>query len=203
MRANFSEQDLTDYALNELGPHHRMYVESMLAASEECRADVCRTIDMAQLIEEAFEIQTARQEVVCLKPEQRATLVRPHFTVRCAIRDLAAAAGLAACVAFSITQFGKAGAVSPDSGTAVARMAKASTEMKEKVTAKVVQVVQAPEAVDVKATFENLRALVADPSNFLPVSEGMPEPAAICTPPSTGASFIMESAQLNLGDLAK
>ncbi|MEO8353051.1 MAG: hypothetical protein ABI680_15075 [Chthoniobacteraceae bacterium] len=195
MRANFSEQDLTDYALNELDAHERLYVESMLAASEECRADVCKMIDLAQSLEAGFERKVARTEILSLKPEQRANLIRPHFTARYAIRDFAAAIGLAACTAFAITHFGAMDLNRAD--TAVGRMAQVSSDVKEKVSAKVSQVVQSPDTVDVRSAFESLRALVADPSNFLPVSEGMPEPAAICTPPSGSLPLLMmESAQL-------
>ena len=55
MRSEISDQDLTDYALNELGPEERLYVESMLAVSEECRNDVYEMIDMAMLLEKGFE----------------------------------------------------------------------------------------------------------------------------------------------------
>ena len=55
MRGKISDQDLTDYALDELDPHERLYVESMLAVSEECRADVYDLIEYGQMIEEGFE----------------------------------------------------------------------------------------------------------------------------------------------------
>ncbi len=42
MRGKISDQDLTDYALNELQPESGSIVESMLAVSEECRHDIYR-----------------------------------------------------------------------------------------------------------------------------------------------------------------
>ena len=46
MRGKLSEQDLTNYALNEgLDPRERLYVESMLGASEPCRDDVYKMLE--------------------------------------------------------------------------------------------------------------------------------------------------------------
>ena len=43
MRGKISDQDLTNYALNDgLDSRERLYVESMLAVSEECRQDIYR-----------------------------------------------------------------------------------------------------------------------------------------------------------------
>lgn len=190
MRANFSDQDLTDYALDELDPHDRIYIESMLAASEECREDVCRMIDLAQLLETGFEREIGRTRVVSLKPEQRAVLTRPHFQARYALRDIASAIGLAACAAFAITHFSAFD--SQRAATTIDRVANVSAGMKQKVSATVTHVVKSPETAEVKSKFESLRALVADPSNWLPITEGMPDPQQICTPPT----LMMESAQL-------
>ena len=87
MRGKISDQDLTDYALNELEPADRLYLESMLAVSEECRNDVYKVIDLAQLIEDGFEREGGEVQVLCLRPEQRAELTRPHFTARYVLRD--------------------------------------------------------------------------------------------------------------------
>ena len=193
MRGKISDQDLTDYALNELEPADRLYLESMLAVSEECRNDVYNVIDLAQLIEDGFEREGGEVQVLCLRPEQRAELTRPHFTARYVLRDFASAIGLAACVAFALVQFEKFDA--KDQGVTAGRVAQVTSKVSRTVT----QVVQTPDAVDMKAAFENLRAMVSDPSNWLPVTEGMPEPPTICTPPT----FVMESAQLTLGDMGQ
>jgi len=96
MRGNLSEQDLTDYALNELNDVDRLYVESMLAASEECRNDIVATIQMAQCLEQGFERELilAERQDLALRSEQRLDLVRPHFTLRYALRDVASALGI-------------------------------------------------------------------------------------------------------------
>jgi anti-sigma factor RsiW len=196
VRGKFSDQDLTDYALNELEPADRLYLESMLAVSEECRHDVYQMIELAQLIEDGFEREACGGQIPCLKPEQRANLTRPHFTTRYLVRDFASAIGLAACVAFAVTMFGRFDATSPN--TTAGRMATVIPQVSDRVSATVSQVVQSPESVDMKAAFESLRKMVADPNNWLPVSEGMPQPPELCTPPT----FILESAQLNLGDIS-
>ena len=96
MRAKFSDQDLTDYALNELEPADRLYIESLLAVSEECRNDVYETIDLAMMLEEGFEREDAK--VLSLKPDQREALldvrVKSHFFHR-SVAVLAAAAAVA------------------------------------------------------------------------------------------------------------
>ena len=196
MRAKFSDQDLTDYALNELEPADRLYVESMLAVSEECRNDVYKMIELAQSLEDGFERDGRGSEVLCLKPEQRADLTRPHFTGRYVAREIVSLVGLAACVAFAITLLGRFQATGSD--TTSSRVAAVSSQVSSRVSTTVSQVVQSPESVDMKAAFESLRKMVSDPNNWLPVSEGMPQPPELCTPPT----FILESAQLTLGDMA-
>ena len=196
MRGTFSDQDLTDYALNELEPADRLYIESMLAVSEECRNDVYRTIELAQIIERGFEREGWAREELSLRPEQRADLTRPHFTARYLVREAASAIGLAACVAFAVTMFGKFERA--DASSAAGRVAQVSSQVSTKVSATVTQAVQSPESVDMKSAFDALRSMVADPSNWLPLSEGMPKPPELCTPPT----FILESAQLNSSDIA-
>ena len=196
MRAKFSDQDLTDYALNELEAADRLYIESLLAVSEECRNDVYKTIELAQLLEDGFERDGGGKEVLCLKPEQRAHLTRPHFTGRYVAREIASLIALAACVAFAIALLGRFQATGSD--TAPSRVAAVSSQVSSRVSTTVSQVVQSPESVDMKAAFESLRKMVSDPNNWLPVGEGMPQPPELCTPPT----FILESAQLTLGDMA-
>ena len=98
MRGQISDQDLTDYALNELDPVQRLYVESMLAVSEECRNDVYETIDMAMLLEQGFERDGVRINDG-LRPEQRAVLLsvrtRPWQYAQRVAAGLAAAATIA------------------------------------------------------------------------------------------------------------
>jgi anti-sigma factor RsiW len=195
VRAKITDQDLTDYALDELEAPDRLYVESMLAVSEECRNDVYQMIDLAQTIEEGFERETGGGTLLCLKPDQRANLTRPHFTGRRVVRDFAAAIGLAACVAFSLVQAQKFDF--SDKQSKAGRMADVSSQVKRQVTTTMAKATANPEAVDMKAAFENLRLMVSDPTNWLPVMDGMPEPPTICTPPS----FVMEKAQLSISEM--
>lgn len=101
MRGQISDQDLTDYALNELQPEVRLYVESMLAVSEECRNDVYETIEVSQLLEEGFEAQEEQTSAYTLTAEQRQQLL----DVRVAPRWMPIAAGLAAaaCATFAVS----------------------------------------------------------------------------------------------------
>lgn len=189
MRGPLSDQDLTDYALNEMKPEERIYVESMLAASEECRNDICETIEMARLLEQGYEREIVAAEVreLALKPEQRSELVRPHFTVRYMVRDVASALGLAACVAFTITKLDTetfAGA-----RVAAGKVAAASSQAADTMSA----AVQSNDGIDLAKALASLREMAEESSKLIPVSaDGMIEPPTICTPPT----LIMESAQL-------
>jgi anti-sigma factor RsiW len=195
VRAKITDQDLTDYALDELEAPDRLYVESMLAVSEECRNDVYNIIDLAQTLEEGFEREAGGGTVLYLKPDQRANLTRPHFMARRVIRDFATAISLAACVAFAFVQSKKLDLTNPH--TRAGRMADRSTAVSKQVTNTIAKVSVSPDAVDMKAAFENLRAMVSDPTNWLPVGEAMPEPATMCTPPT----FVMEKAQLSMPEM--
>jgi hypothetical protein len=102
VRSQISDQDLTDYALNELDPTQRLYVESMLAVSEECRNDVYEMIDVAMLIEQGFEREEAKLSEA-LRPEQRAALLSPRVQTRQYFQRIAAVLAAAAAVAFAVT----------------------------------------------------------------------------------------------------
>lgn len=153
MRGKLSDQDLTDYALNELGPEERLYVESMLAVSEECREDVYKTIDLGLLIEEAFE----REEgpvMVELTEDQRLKLLDVHLPNRFLRRSVATLAA-AAAVALAF--------VSKDAWlpkSAADRVAKVSTQMKEAVSA--------AEGEDFVNQLASFRKLTEDPAKWLP-----------------------------------
>ena len=97
MSTKLTEQDLTDYALNELDPNERLYVESLLAVSEESRNDIYAMIDLALMIEEGFEREDDKVPMI-LNPEQRGDLLNvrmPNRFVRQAAAVLAAAAAVA------------------------------------------------------------------------------------------------------------
>ncbi len=99
MKVKVSEQDLTDYSLDELGPEERIYVETVLAGSEEAREDVYAMIDMAMMLDAGFEREQI-QEPAVLTVEQRRALMNvrgPNIFLRNSVAALAAAA----CVAFA------------------------------------------------------------------------------------------------------
>jgi anti-sigma factor RsiW len=73
MRGRLTPQDLTDYALNELPPDERLYVESMLGVSEECRNDVYQMLEISEMLKEGME--TNESEVLVLNAEQRAKVL--------------------------------------------------------------------------------------------------------------------------------
>jgi len=99
MTAEISEQDLTDYALNELGPEERIYVETMLGGSEPARENVYRIIDLAMMLDEGFDKQQSREPAVLTLEQRRALMnVRgPNIFLRNSVGVLAAAA----CAAFA------------------------------------------------------------------------------------------------------
>ena len=99
MKAKISEQDLTDYALNELGPEERIYVETMLGADEQAREEVYKIIDLAMMLDEGFEKQQGREPAVLTLEQRRALMnVRgPNVFLWNSVAGLAAAA----CVAFA------------------------------------------------------------------------------------------------------
>ena len=171
MRGRISDQDLTDYALNELQPEERLYVESMLAVSEECRNDVYEMIEMGQLLEEGFEREEGRVPAMLTREQRSRLLAAPHGTTP--FQKAAAVLGLAACTAFAITQPGS-WSVEEHRGT----MANVSTQVSQMVTKAV-----GPEPREFSTSFANLRSFAEDPAKWLP-AEVRSETSTICTPPS-------------------
>jgi anti-sigma factor RsiW len=105
MRGKLSDQDLTDYALNELPPDERLYVESMLAVSEECREDVYRMLDLGEMLKEGLELE--EDPTFTLDESQRNRVLDvPSWTWTGAIRRVAAVAILVAGVSYVVTSPG-------------------------------------------------------------------------------------------------
>jgi anti-sigma factor RsiW len=105
MRGKISDQDLTDYALNELQPEDRLYVESMLGVSESCREDVYRMLDLGEMLKEGLEME--EDPTFALDETQRNRVLDvPVWTWTGVIRRTAAVALLAAGVAFGFTRPG-------------------------------------------------------------------------------------------------
>ena len=181
MRGNLTDQDLTNYALNELDPHQRLYVESMLAVSVECRNDVYEMLEVAQMLEEGFEQETTG--VATLTSEQRARLTRPRRrrAALALINKAAASFALAACVAFAI--------VNPhlwNDNDSARKVAAVSSAVSSKVSEVVTQAV-APVTDDGYdfASYVSLETFTEDSSDWMQAaSDALPQPSEVCTPPS-------------------
>lgn len=171
MRSQISDQDLTDYALNELGPDERIYVESMLAVSEECRNDIYETIDFAMLLEEGFERENGRV-LPGLTNEQRHALLNArvpnHFFRRTAVVLAAAAA-----VALAFVNKDQWMPKGPAAGVA-------------RVSSYVAQAVSAAEGEDFVNQLSSFRKLTEDPAKWLP------------SQPPTGAGAFGSAASFNM-----
>lgn len=103
MRGKVTDQDLTDYALNELPPGERLYVESMLGISEECRDDVYRMIDLGEMLKEGLELE--EDPTFMLDDSQRNRVLDvPVWTWSGVIRRVAAVALLGAGITFGVTR---------------------------------------------------------------------------------------------------
>ncbi|HEV7403739.1 MAG TPA: hypothetical protein VGO11_12460 [Chthoniobacteraceae bacterium] len=103
MRGKITDQDLTNYALNDgLDPSERLYVESMLAISEECRQDIYRNIEMSQMLETGFE--RLHGAAPMLTADQRHALLNPPTRLfgRQTLHRAAAVLAMAACAALAL-----------------------------------------------------------------------------------------------------
>ena len=105
MRGRLTPQDLTDYALNELPPDERLYVESMLGVSEECRHDVYQMLEFGELLKEGLQCHDS--EVLTLSAEQRAKVLNvPAWHWRGILQKAAAILLLSVGTAFIATRPG-------------------------------------------------------------------------------------------------
>jgi anti-sigma factor RsiW len=177
MRGQISDQDLTDYALDELHPEERLYVESMLAVSEECRNDVYEMIEMGQMLDEGFEAEEEMAPAL-LTDEQRQKLVQ--FRSRVPVWQRAVAlAGMAACAALAAAHPAFWRVENPRS-----RVVQASKMVADAV---------APANVNLANSISNLRALADDTTSWFPTA------AEVCTPPS----WLENSQVTTLGDMTQ
>ncbi len=187
MRGTISDQDLTDYALNELPPEERLYLESMLAVSVECRNDVYENIELAQMLEEAFDDEDQAASACALSDSQRDRLVQ--FRAPAPIWECAAAVlGLAAATAFLLTN-----PAFWQMDDAAGKVAQVSIQM-----SKIVAGALAPEKINFAAPLANLAAFTEDSAGWGPASSELFDPV-VCTPPSGSeyrfASVPSESAR--------
>ncbi len=111
MRGRLTPQDLTDYALNELPPDERLYVESMLGVSEECRHDVVQMLELGEMLKSGMAAPDS--DVLTLRAEQRAKVLDvPAWHWRGFLQKAAAILLLASGTAFIATRpgfWGKSG----------------------------------------------------------------------------------------------
>ncbi len=172
MRGKVSDQDLTDYALNELPPNERLYVESMLGISEECRNDVYRMLDLSEMLKEGLELE--EDPSFTLDAEQRdRVLAVPAWTWSGFARRAAAVALLAAGVNFAVTRpaFWQEGGTVDKLATASQAVQTLVGDVQEKDLVKIAQEFSARiQAASLNATSSN--------AEFQFVSA-----PAVCTPP--------------------
>lgn len=161
MRSKISDQDLTDYALNELGPDERLYVESMLAVSEECRNDVYETIDFAMSLEEGFEREEGKAELLELTAEQRMALLNVQMPNRFLRRTVAALA-MAAAVTLAFVSKDAWMPMMPKGSAS--RVAQVSTQMGNYMA----QAVTAAEGEDFVSPLASFRKITSDAGKWLP-----------------------------------
>ena len=103
MRGKVTDQDLTNYALNELPPNERLYVESMLGISEECRNDVYTMMDLGEMLKEGLELE--EDPAFTLNDAQRNRVLDvPVWTWPGVFRRVAAVALLGAGITFGVTR---------------------------------------------------------------------------------------------------
>jgi hypothetical protein len=171
VRGKLSDQDLTDYALNELGPEERLYVESMLAVSEECREDVYKMIDLGLMIEESYD-RVEGKTTLALTAEQRMKLLDVHLPNRFLQRSSAALAAAAAIALAFITK----DAWLPK-GPTMQRITQASSYIPEYV-----QAVSA-EGEDFVSQLSSFRKFTEEPGKWLPSQA--PAGANVFGPPSS------------------
>jgi hypothetical protein len=104
MKDRLRQVDITNYALNELEPRERLYVESIMLGCDSTRTDVLEMIEMAQLLEEGFEAEVSGQELVldpCRRSKVLGNVVSEGVWYH-VWRTAAAAVTLAACLVFSV-----------------------------------------------------------------------------------------------------
>lgn len=183
MKATIPDQYLTDYALNELVPEERIYVESLLGASEEAREDVYQMIDLAMLLDEGFEREQERAPAVLTLAQRRALmgLRVPNIFVRNVAIILAAAA----CAALAFVQMDawmpRVHRAQPMAAVSPAHQTGAQASAGGGETDYVTQLVQFPEWVRDPLLREwfatNLSEMFSEPSGFegMPGMPGMPD----------------------------
>jgi len=102
MRGKVTDIDLTNYALNELPPEERLYVESMLGVSEECRNDVYQMLELSEMLKEGYDLQDEQALLVLDESQRSKVLDVPRWNFRALLQQAAAIALLATGVTYSV-----------------------------------------------------------------------------------------------------
>ena len=174
MRGKLTDQDLTNYTLNELDPGQRLYVESMLAVSVECRNDIYEMLEVARMLEDGFE-REAHRVPASLTSEQRTRLTQPRRrrAAFALLHKTAATLAVAACVAFAVAN--------PQLWENKNKVGNVTTQVKNYV---VQTVAPSAESVDI-SSYVNLESWAEDSSDWVRAGiEALPQPTVVCTPPS-------------------
>ena len=103
MQNRLRDEDITHYALNELEPRERLYVESMMQGSDASRKDLTAMMEISRLLQEGFEDELKGLDLK-LDSTRTAEIFQPkpsHIWEN-VWRVAATAAALAACVAFGV-----------------------------------------------------------------------------------------------------
>jgi hypothetical protein len=87
-----------------MSAEERLYVESMLAVSEECRHDVYQMLELGEMLKEGFEEDEAGAEILLNDEQRERVLEVPRFHWRGFFQRAAAVALLAAGAAYTATQ---------------------------------------------------------------------------------------------------
>jgi anti-sigma factor RsiW len=172
MRGRLKEQDLTDYALNELPPDERIYVESMLGLSEECRNDVYEMLELSEMLKDGMQ-RTDEADSLVLSDEQRCkVLAVPAWNWRATLQKAAAILLLASGTAFTATRPG----VWQRGGVAVDSLASASHAVQGMVAD--------AQEMGFARSVEEFRSRLENVANHTAENEWQfaSEPA-VCTPP--------------------
>jgi len=180
MRGQISDQDLTNYALNDgLDSGERLYVESLLAVSEECREDIYRMIEVGQMLEEGFERECG-EVLPALTAEQRTSLLheRERHPAWGFMQKAAAVIAMAALLGFAVAN--PMGARGLHSKGGIARVS-------DKVQQMVTQAVGSGsgQEADAFASLVDLHELVDDSASWVQTAnDSVQQATSTCTPPS-------------------
>jgi anti-sigma factor RsiW len=100
MESRISDNDITNYVMNELEPRERLYVESMMLGCDRAREDAMSLMEVSRLLEEGLEGELLSPKLML--DEQRRNEIFAHSPTHVwesMWRISAAAVAMAACVA--------------------------------------------------------------------------------------------------------